>query len=218
MTVNRNLTKAFLVPAVLLGTLCGSSAASAATSGHSGATARGSLATLRVLRRGMNVVGFNAAIAKAHGYKIVTYANCDQQSVPVNPRSRLPKSPILRHHHRGMSPDGNSDYDKVIGNCGTSWIAVMQTGPSQVQMASGFGVNSSPAVGYSWTVSLTDANGTSTQSASGALFLRTSWGRSWNNLFQHTYTFDYVQSGLADLEDGTICYAGRPSVSIRGLA
>jgi hypothetical protein len=28
----------------------------------------------------------------------------------------------------------------------------------------------------------------------------------------------FVQSGLADLEDGSICYAGRPDVSISGLA
>jgi hypothetical protein len=216
MTLKRNLTKTLLVPAIAAGTLCGPSAALAAGT-HSAAAAKGPAAQQRVLRRGMNVVGFNAAIARAHGYKIVTYANGDQQSVPVNPGSHLPKSPILRHD-RGLRPDANSDYNKVIGNCGTSWIAVRQTGPGQVQVASGFGVNSSPAVGYSWTVSLTDANGTSQQSASGALFLRTSWGRSWNNLNQHIYTFDYVQSGLADLEDGTICYAGRPSVSIRGLA
>ena len=165
----------------------------------------------------MSVVGFNPAIARAHGYKVVTYANGDQQSVPVDPRSRLPKSPILRHE-RGLRPDANSDYNKVIGNCGTSWIAVMQTGPGQVQVASGFGVNSSPAIGYSWTVTLSDANGTSEQSASGALFLRTSWRRSWNNLNQHIYTHDFVSSGLANLEDGTICYAGRPDVSISGLA
>ena len=111
-----------------------------------------------------------------------------------------------------------ADYNKVVGNCGTSWIAVMQTGPSQVQVASGFAVNSSPAIGYGWTVSLSDANGTSQQSASGGLFLRTLWARSWTSLYQHAYTYDYVQSGLANLEDGTICYAGRPDVSIRGLA
>jgi len=217
MTVTRNLTKTLLMPCVVLGTLYGSPAASAATGSHVAATAKGPAAKQRVLRRGMNVVGFNAAIARAHGYKIVTYANGDQQSVPITPGSHLPKSPILRHG-RGLHPDANSDYNKVIGNCGTSWIAVMQTGPSQVQVASGFGVNSSPAVGYSWTVTLTDANGTSQQSASGALFLRTSWGRSWNNLNQHGFTHDFVSSGLADLEDGTICYAGRPDVSIGGLA
>jgi len=216
MTVNRNQARMLLVPAAMLGMLCGSTAALAAPGSHSTPGAKGPAAGQRLLRQGMNVVGFDAAIARAHGYKIVTYANGDQQSVPVNPASRLPKSPILRHG-RGMVP-ANSDYDKVIGNCGTSWIAVMQTAPGQVQMASGFGVSSSPAVGYSWTVSLSDANGTSQQSASGSLWFRNSWARSWNNLNQHIYTFDLVQSGLADLEDGTICYAGRPSVSISGLA
>ncbi len=169
MTVNRNLTRTLLVPAIVLGALCGSSAALAATGRHAAPTAKRPAAKQRVLRRGMNVVGFNAAVAKAHGYKIVTYANGDQQSVPIDPKSRLPKSPIL-HHDYGLHPDGNSDYNKVVGNCGTSWIAVLQTGASQVQVASGFTVSSSPAIGYSWTVSLSDANGTSQQSESGELF------------------------------------------------
>jgi len=216
MTVTRNLARMLLVPAATLGTLCASPAAIAATGGHSAPAARGPAAHQRLLRRGMYVVGFNAAIAKAYRYKIVTYANGDQQSVPVNPGSHRPKSPILRHD-RAIA-GANSDYDRVVGNCGTSWIAVMQTAPGQVQVASGFTVSSSPAVGYSWTVSLSDANGTSQQSESGNLFFRTAWAHAWTNLNQHRYTFDYVQSGLANLEDGTICYAGRPSVSIGGLA
>ncbi|HUN36854.1 MAG TPA: hypothetical protein VMU95_33065 [Trebonia sp.] len=223
MIVNRNLARMLLVPAATLGALCASPAAIAATSHpapapavHQAPLAKPPAARQRVLREGMTVVGFNPAIAKAHGYKIVTYANGDEQSVPVNPRSGLPKSPILRRD-RGIVP-ANSDYDKVIGNCGTSWIAVMQTAPGQVQVASGFTVSSSPALGYSWTVSLSDANGTSQQSASGSLWFRSAWARTWTNLNQHTYTFDYVESGLANLEDGTICYAGRPSVTISGLA
>jgi hypothetical protein len=217
MTGNGKLTKTLLVPAVVLGALCGSPAASAATGSHSAPAAKEPAAGQRMLRLGMNVVGFNAAIAEAHGYKIVTYPNGDQQSVPVNPSSHLPKSPILKHD-RGIHPDSNSDYNRVIGNCGISWIAVLQIAPSQVQVASGFTVSSSPAVGYSWTVSLTDANGTSHQSESGTLFLRSAWAHTWTRLNQHGYTYDYVESGLANLEDGTICHAGRPDVTISGLA
>ena len=52
------------------------------------------------------VAGFNAAVAKAHGYKI-------------NPSSRLPKRPILRRSH-GMAATAasNTDYNQLVGNCG----------------------------------------------------------------------------------------------------
>ena len=62
----------------------------------------------------MNVEGFDAAVAKAHGYKIVTYANGDQQSVPIDPHSHLPKSLILHHAH-GLRIAANSDYEPNRG-------------------------------------------------------------------------------------------------------
>lgn len=77
---------------------------------------------------------------------------------------------------------------------------------------------STPAISYGWSVSLSDANGTSHQTASGALAARTAWARTWTNLYQHIYTFDYVDSGYAELTDGSICYAANPSVSINGLS
>src|SRR5437660_2926363 len=55
------------------------------------------------VQTGLNVVGFNSAIAKAHGYKIVTYANGDQQSIPIDPHSRSPKSPILHRTPQGAA-------------------------------------------------------------------------------------------------------------------
>ncbi|WP_438295865.1 hypothetical protein [Streptomyces sp. HUAS TT7] len=213
MTVTRNLTRRFIVSAVVAGTLGSSSAAFAATASEPSPAAKTAVAQPQVLKQGMNVVSFNAATAKAHGYKIVTYANGDQQSVPVDPKSKLPKSPILHH---GMQPL-NSDYDRVVGNCGVSWISVRQTAASQVQVGSGFTV-SSPAISYNWTISLSDRNGTSHQSSSGGLFFKETWARVWSNLNQHGYTFDYVSSGLAELANGTVCYAGRPSVSISGLS
>jgi hypothetical protein len=165
----------------------------------------------------MNVEGFDAAVAKAHGYKIVTYANGDQQSVPIDPHSHLPKSLILHHAH-GLRIAANSDYDRIVGNCGTSWIAVLQTGASAVQVASGFVVTPAPAVDYGWTVSITDANGTTQKESSGALFFKSAWARAWTNIHQHLWTFDYVESGFAILDDGTICFSGTPAVSLSGLA
>jgi hypothetical protein len=211
MSVHQKLTRISAVAFAVVLAALGTSAAADATTAP----------TTTTVQQGMYVAGFDPQIAAAHGYKIVTYPNGDQQSVPVDANSTQPKSLVLHHNTtvRGvMAPDANSDYDRVVGNCGISWIAVQQTAASQVQVGSGFTVFPAPAVGYSWTISLSDRNGTSHQSAEGGLFFRTSWARVWTKLNQHGYTFDYVLSGVADLDDGTVCFSGRPSVSISGLA
>ncbi|GAA1571323.1 hypothetical protein GCM10009678_62540 [Actinomadura kijaniata] len=217
MLANRNLARTVLVPALVLGAVCSSSAAFASTGGHAAPVAKdGNAAPVvkREMKRGMTLVRFDAAVAKANGYKIVTYANGDQQSVPIARNSKKPKSPILRHG-KGVKA-ANSDYDKVVGNCGTAWIAVRQTARNKVQVGTGFTV-SSPAISYGWKIKLSDRNGTSAQSAGGALAARTQWARTWSNLNQYGWTFDHVEKGAAHLANGGVCFAGRPGVSIRGL-
>jgi hypothetical protein len=234
VTVSRSLLKTLLVPAVTMGMLASTSAAFASTAGHSAPSAASHHAN-RLIKEGLYVVGFNAAIAKAHGYKIITYKNGDQQSVPINPRSHLPKSPIV---HPGATPSGagystpghdtpgsikpnydNTDYNEYMANCGTAWIFIEQTGENRVELNSGFFLSTSfdPAVDYSWNVSLNDANGSSNQTAGGWLDFDYSWTGTWTNLYQYKYTYDYIASGQADLSDGEVCFAGAPDVAISGL-
>src|SRR4051794_9927229 len=159
---------AFAMLSALALTLGGSSTASAAP----GAAA----AAPRETQVGMYVSGFDAAVAKAHGYQIVTYANGDQQSVPIDPQSTLPKGPILHPRSPGSTAAPgqqvrpaleNTDYNEVWGNCGRSWIRVTQTGTNKVAVASGFSDLPEPAFFWSWDVSLSDVNGTSHQTYSG---------------------------------------------------
>ncbi|MCP2342698.1 hypothetical protein [Actinomadura rupiterrae] len=208
MTVRRKLTQTLLVPAVTLGMLATTTAAFAASG-----PGKGPAPKHREVQRGMNVTGFNAAVAKAHGFKIVTYKNGDQQSVPINPRSHLKKSPILR---RGMHALSNTDYDEIRGNCGVAWIRVTQTAVWQVALVSGFRDTPEIAYDWSWTVKLSDQYGTSHQTAGGAMW-GTQASRIWQNLTQKGWTFDWVDGGTAILIDGSICTAARPSVSISGL-
>ncbi|MGW4396529.1 hypothetical protein ACWEHA_14650 [Amycolatopsis nivea] len=195
--------------AVVLGVLGGTSAAVAAPApGAQGET-----------RLGMHAVDFDAAVAKAHGYQIVTYANGDRQSVPIDPRSNLPKSVIVHPQPTAQSGGSarpaaaNTDYAEVWGNCGRSWIRVSQTGTNQVAVASGFSNTPAKAFFWSWDVSLSDRNGTSHQTYSGAIFDDKA-ARVWTGLNQFGYTFDRVHNGGATLIDGTICHSGHPSVSI----
>ena len=218
MNLNRNLIKTLLAAAVAVGTLCSSSAAFAATGSHAASTAKAPGAKERVLKRGLYAVGIDAAVAKAHGYKVVTYANGDEQSVPINPKSHLPKGPIVVRSERGVRPS-NSSYDKETNSCGSAWIQVQQTGTDRVLLTSGFTVASAfdPATAYLWDITLNDANGLSDQGGYGTLSLRTSWSGSWSNLYQYKYTIDYLSTGEVWLASGTICDTALPGVSIDGL-
>jgi len=171
------------------------------------------------VERGMYAGGFDPAVARAHGYKIVTYANGDQQAVPVNPRSGQKKGPLVvkAAATRGTLAPANSGYDEVTGDCGESWIYGTQAGTDHVDLESGFTVTD-PAIAYNWVISLSDANGTSHQGGSGTLAERTSWEGQWNGLYQDDYTTDQVStSSVALLEDGTTCYSGGPFIVLGGL-
>jgi hypothetical protein len=202
--------------ALVLGTLGGSSAAFATPAP----------AATQETQVGMYVSGFDAAVAKAHGYQIVTYANGDQQSIPIDPQSKLPKSQILHpqspkstglpsRQARPAAP-ANTDYNEVWGNCGRSWIRVTQTGTNQVAIVSGFSNTPATAFFWSWDVLLSDQNGVSHQTYSGAISDDKA-SRIWPGLFQYILTYDYVYSGGAALVDGTICLAGRPDVAINTI-
>jgi hypothetical protein len=168
------------------------------------------------LKRGMYIGGFDAAVAKAHGYKIVTYANGDQQSVPVNPKSYLPKGPLLVKATGKLSP-ATSGYDAVDGDCGDAWIYGAEITTAHIEIQSGFDVTE-PAIAYRWVVSLSDANGTSHQTESGTLAERSSWEHTWSDLYQYEYTIDQATtSSKAVLEDGSICYSGGPYIVLDGL-
>ena len=174
-------------------------------------------ATKTVVKRGMYISGFDTAVAKAHGYKIVTYANGDRQAVPVNPRSSLPKGPVLVKNAGRLRP-ANSGYDSAAGNCGTSWIYGDEISTSHISLESGFDLTD-PAVAYNWVISLNDANGTSEQSASGTLLERKTWEGTWNGLYQYEYTIDEVlTSSTVVLYDGSTCSSAGPYIVLSGLS
>lgn len=164
---------------------------------------------------GMYVAGFDKAVAKAHGYKIVTLANGDQQSVPISAKSGLPKGPVLHKATKSKRAKAaaNTDYAAVYGNCGQSWIRTTQVGTNKVSVASGYRYLPEPAYYWSWEISLTDQNGTSRQRYSGATS-GTSASRVWSNLNQYGYSYDRVAKGGATLNSGTICFSGNPDVRI----
>ncbi len=163
-------------------------------------------------KQGMYVAGFDAAVAKAHGYKIVTYANGDMQSVPINPRSGLPKGTLVKASHGVITPDNSASSGKIPGDCGDSWINGVQTGPHKITLTSGFDVDI-PAVKYRWKILLRDINGDSEQGDGGELLEDFSWTGKWEDLNQYVFSVDQVENNsYAILTDGETCYSGGPLI------
>jgi hypothetical protein len=169
------------------------------------------------VKQGMYFEGFDAAVAKAHGYKIVTYANGDEQAVPVNPKSGLRKSPILtKNWSAGIHP-ANSASDTVTGDCGSSDISAIQISTNHIDVDSGFEVID-PVVYVDWDIYLSDVNGTSTQGTSDYLLDDVEWGHAWDDLYQYEDTIDSVSTGsYVIMTTGEECFSAGPFVVLTGL-
>lgn len=150
----------------------------------------------------MKIVRFDPAIAKANGYEIRKFPDGREYSVkkgtpPVSSPTQL----------RTLSPGGGS----IGGDCGTSWVRFNGTGNVAARLDTGFTLNT-PAVGYSWQVSIIDQGGVSTQSWGGPLAVRQEWsgGRDLPNLTRGSADAQVERSSSVALITGAFCYSGGP--------
>jgi hypothetical protein len=144
----------------------------------------------------MTITGFDAAVAKAHGYTIRTNAQGQQYSVKAGAAD-------------AVSPNGVVD-----GNCGSSYIYEYAVGNHGVDIQTGFNIYT-PAVAYYWKYWMRDGGGTSSHSHAGGLALRTSWSddERWGALTPG-YATSWVDTGSdAILDNGGVCTSGGPSAS-----
>ena len=144
----------------------------------------------------MTIVGFNAAVAKAHGYVIRTDAQGRQYSVKAG-------APNV------VSPDNT-----VYGNCGSSYLYEYAIGLDQVDIKTGFTVNT-PAVAYWWEYSMRDGGGTSSHTRAGGLAARPGWDdkERWGALTRGPARAWVVSGSDAILVNGDVCTSGGPSDS-----
>ncbi|MGW4564104.1 hypothetical protein ACWEN3_17375 [Streptomyces sp. NPDC004561] len=141
----------------------------------------------------MKVVGFDAAVAEQHGYKIVTLPNGQQTSVP-------------KHGH--VAPQS---IPVVHGDCGESYIHFYATGGNyEGEVNTGYKVDHD-VIRYGWTVDVTDRFGVGKLRDSG-------WATGPN----HEMHFLTHSGGAGDataqveggsyviLIDGEECHSGTP--------
>jgi hypothetical protein len=144
----------------------------------------------------MTITGFNAAVAKAHGYTIRTNAQGQQYSVAAGAAN-------------AVTPD-----NVVDGNCGTSYIYEYAVGNAAVDIQTGFSITT-PAVAYYWKYWMRDGGGTSSHTHGGGLALRKTWDTDdrWGALTRGHAT-SWVDTGSdALLANGGVCTSGGPSAS-----
>lgn len=165
----------------------------------------------------LQLTDFDATVAAAHGYKIVTYPDGSRQSVPIDPNSGLQPSQVLPSSSTsdgGISPNVQST---VYGDCGASFIEGAATGTHKIYLRSGFSLFEAyapPAI-VKWTIELKDKNGTSFQGWSGGVLPKRSWSHEWDGLNQYGYSNDFVEpTSEAILTDGSVCFSVGPSIHI----
>jgi hypothetical protein len=146
------------------------------------------------VRGDMHVVGFDAAVARAHGYQIKTAANGRQYPARAGAASSA------------VSPD-----NQVGGNCGISYVYEYGIGNRAIELYTGYSVTGSVYQWY-WTVRLDDRGGSSYQRFQGGANAGT-WqtDRVVGGLTRGGARATVINgSSVAFLNDGRICSSGGP--------
>jgi hypothetical protein len=147
---------------------------------------------------GMQIVGFDRAVAAAHGYEIKTAPDGREYSVKKGATA--------------TAAGGISTQNIVYGNCGSSYLWYNAIGNSSNRIQTGFNLNQA-ATSYWWLVVMRDGGGQSSRNWAGGLLLRTSWGvTSTVTGMTHGFSDAYVSTASsAILWNGGVCTSGGPS-------
>lgn len=179
---------AVLVP---IGVAGSAHAASHQAASHVSGTAAAKPVLVKRVTVAMEVTGVDAAVAKAHGYKVVTLADGRQEAVAAS---------------KAVSPN-----DTIEGDCGDAYLNYYAVGNKEAYVDSGFSLNQ-PAVYYYWDVAVKDSAGTGTKLFYGTLADDYTWADEW--LTTHSVTGSStatVTDGWVLLYNGNYCTALDPS-------
>lgn len=168
---------------------------------------------------GMNIGGFDRAVASKAGYDVKTWSDGSFQLVPRK-GTGLAAEPIVESKESAKNALKAQSYPwdtgSDTGNCGTNFNTVEQTGPHKVYVETGFYLNKDPIL-VDWRVRLVDQNGKSYHSVVDQRASSRDWNVTWYNLNQ------YVKSGvittltgsMVTTKQGYICYPSQAAASIK---
>ncbi|MBR7833689.1 hypothetical protein KDL01_10465 [Actinospica durhamensis] len=180
--------------------------AQAASTGSAAAksSATSTIATTSYVTAPAKIIGFDAAIAKAHGYVIKKDAQGREYSVKAS-EAGLSQSALALQPQNEVT---------LSGNCGSSFMEYTAIGSKKATVYTGFSLVGSSAYYYDWDVAVTDSAGTGTEEFYDYLDSDWSWSTIWLTSHSVTgYSTARVVYGYAYQLDGGICYSELPAAS-----
>jgi hypothetical protein len=187
-----------MAAAVVLAVGASAAPAAVAASAPAAVPAHATDATAETITTGMHIVGYDRAVAAAHGYTIKTDSEGREYSVK-NGTMQPQKSVTLS------------------GDCGSSTATITHIGNHKATIATGFVLSGIDgyAIDYNWNLDVLDNWGTTRHHWGGGLASRRSWSSQ-----PFTFTsagagpaWAIVDSGssYAVLIDGGLCYSAGPA-------
>lgn len=173
---------------------------------------------------GMRLVDFDAKVARAHGFEVVTLPDGSRASVPAaraeaaRTGEYVPQSGVLKKAETSGGPSANA-YGEAVGECGVSWVGIDPIGGSRATLTTGMSLvpDSGGPWDVHWHVDISDTAGNSTQNydeydgiMSGfgwsAYARRLSLTRGWANATVTWGSFTITEAGW-------VCYSYSPTAS-----
>lgn len=154
----------------------------------------------------MSVDSYDAAIAEANGFEIVTDESGETRSIPVTDEAKA-----LVAAAEAEAPEVVAR-DTVVGNCGQAWLNGSKGANNKVSFTTGYSVRL-PVQLHQWRVSaigtITGGEQNYAQGAGGAVWSKagstTAIGPGW------ALVPPLSQVAMVKLVDGSTCYSGGPS-------
>jgi hypothetical protein len=119
----------------------------------------------------MRLVDFDARVARAHGFEVVTLPDGSRASVPAAKAEAarkgeyIPASGVVRKETSSSGGVSAFGYGAAAGDCGVSWVSLDARGGSAADL--GTGMTLVPDAGdpwdVHWKVNITDNGGSSNQ-------------------------------------------------------
>lgn len=145
----------------------------------------------------MKIAGFDAEVAKEHGYEIRMDGDGKQYSV----KKGTPEGAELRSAEGG----------RVDGDCGFSWVRINGIGNAATRLETGWHVYA-PVIAFNWTVTLIDWGGVSNQTWFRPGPFAPGWwdSRDLPNMTRGPVDAQVERSSTVRLITGAFCYSGGP--------
>lgn len=160
----------------------------------------------------MAVGGYDATVAEANGYQIITNGDGTQESVPVTAaaKARAAAQPTVRDRLADVGEV--TPYDEVVGDCGLSYLDGSKGANDTISYETGFVVRDAVS-SFTWNVTATGFLTSGSKSYSGGPG-DAEWGVADTVVAVGPGTAfvpGVSAAAAATLIDGSVCYSGGPS-------